>query len=246
LDLPRKRGVLGAALVASFGLHGVAFAALAWMVGTVAPVEVADGDGGAGDGLIRVTLLWEDAGTASNAADAAAVVTPAPPRRVARAPEPRRMAATLPAPGTATPVVAPRTVEPPVPAVVRPASVAAIGAATSPTPRTRSGTAGDAAPGRGTAPAPGPLARVARPLSEIRPDYPMSARRRGDEAEVIVEAWVGPNGRVARTRVRKSGGRDFDTAAVDAVREARFAPAWRDGGPVASVVAMRLHFELER
>jgi len=87
---------------------------------------------------------------------------------------------------------------------------------------------------------------VARPASEIRPRYPRAARERGDEAEVIVEAWVAPSGRVARARVRAGAGDEFDAAALEAVREARFHPAWRDGQPVASVVAMRLHFELER
>ena len=33
--------------------------------------------------------------------------------------------------------------------------------------------------------------------------------------------------------------------ALEAIHEARFYPAARDGKPVASAVAMRLHFELE-
>lgn len=92
---------------------------------------------------------------------------------------------------------------------------------------------------------PGPRSRIARPASEIRPRYPDAARERGDEAEVLVEAWVGASGRVERARVRTGGGREFDAAALEAVYRARFHPAWRDGGPVASAVAMRLHFELE-
>jgi len=87
---------------------------------------------------------------------------------------------------------------------------------------------------------------VARPASRIEPHYPDSARWRGDEGEVVVEAWIAASGRVERARVRRSAGPDFDEAALAAVREARFHPASRDGTPVASRVAMRLHFELER
>ena len=89
-----------------------------------------------------------------------------------------------------------------------------------------------------------PLSGVARPASEIRPHYPDAARERGDEAEVIVEAWVAASGQVERARVHTSAGREFDEAALEAVQEARFYPASRDGKPVASAVAMRLHFEL--
>ncbi|HXV37418.1 MAG TPA: TonB family protein [Myxococcota bacterium] len=87
--------------------------------------------------------------------------------------------------------------------------------------------------------------RVARPASEIRPRYPDVARERGDEAEVVVEAWVAASGRVEDARIRRSAGSAFDRAALDAVRRARFHPASRDGEPVPSRVAMRLHFALE-
>jgi len=107
------------------------------------------------------------------------------------------------------------------------------------------GSATDSAAAPGGAASEGPLSRVARPASEIRPRYPEAARERGDEAEVVVEAWVAANGRVERARVQASAGREFDAAALEAVRQARFYPASRDGKPVASAVAMRLHFELK-
>jgi len=110
---------------------------------------------------------------------------------------------------------------------------------------------GAEASGAGAAAAPGgassdgPLSRVARPASAIRPRYPEAARERGDEAEVIVEAWIAASGRVERARIRTSAGREFDAAALEAVEQARFYPASRGGRPVASAVAMRLHFEVE-
>jgi protein TonB len=109
-----------------------------------------------------------------------------------------------------------------------------------------SGSGSGAGRGSGDATGAGTLSRVARPASKIRPRYPEAARERGDEAEVVVEAWVAASGRVARARVRSSAGSEFDEAALEAVHEARFYPAWRDGEPVASRVAMRLHFELDR
>lgn len=104
---------------------------------------------------------------------------------------------------------------------------------------------GDASAGSADAFANGWISTAARPATEIHPRYPQAARERGDEAEVVVEAWVAASGDVERVQVRSSAGREFDSAAVEAIRDARFHPASRDGEPVASIVAMRLHFELD-
>jgi protein TonB len=100
--------------------------------------------------------------------------------------------------------------------------------------------------GPGGAQGAGRLDRVARPAGSIRPPYPARARQRGQEADVIVEVWVGAGGNVDRVTVSSSAGPDFDAAAIAAVEKARFYPALRDGEPVPSRVALRLHFRLER
>jgi protein TonB len=91
----------------------------------------------------------------------------------------------------------------------------------------------------------GRVDRVARPVGQVRPHYPSRARQRGEEADVIVEVWVGARGDVDRVAVSRSAGAEFDEAALAAVRKARFHPALRDGAPVPSRVALRLHFRLE-
>jgi len=225
---------------------------------------------GSGGGVIFVELLGEGDAVAPPPRTAAAAIPsartsrttpPAPPRAPAPAapiagPAAARAESIARAPESATQPLQPAepAAQPVAPearvAQASPASPAADTAADAATGRgpgsgARGSAAGNAhAPGAG---APdGRLARVARPASEIRPRYPEAARERGDEGEVIVETWVAASGRVARARVRSSAGRDLDAAALEAVHRARFHPAWRDGEPVASVVAMRLHFELER
>jgi len=243
LGLIRKHGALWASIGISLGLHGVALAALAWTVAAFPPGPHADGARGPGDGLLRITLVWEDAGTSPTVAAATSEPTPAPVPTAA--PVHPREPFTLPPPAPATPPPAP-IVAAAAPRKNSPANDDADASGSAAGGASDSGPAARTAAGSGAAPARGPLARVARPLSEIRPDYPRRARERGEEAEVIVEAWVEATGRVARTRVRKSGGHEFDAAALQAVDEARFEPAWSDGAPVDSVVAMRLHFALER
>jgi len=172
-----------------------------------------------------------------------AVRQPLPPKR--REPEPTETA--LPSQAVEPPATPAEPFADPIPQPIQTAARTASGpAAGSGEPgdggeATHSGSA--AAPGGASA--DGPLSHVARPASAIRPRYPEAARERGDEAEVIVEAWVAASGRVERARVRTSAGREFDAAALEAVEQARFYPASRDGEPVASAVAMRLHFELE-
>ena len=104
------------------------------------------------------------------------------------------------------------------------------------------------AAGRAGAPAwpgPGDVDRPARPRWPIRPDYPPRARRLGDEATVLVEAWVDGGGAVAFSSVLESGGPDFDDSARTAVERSAFRPARLDGREVASRVSLRIHFRLQ-
>jgi TonB family protein len=114
----------------------------------------------------------------------------------------------------------------------------ASGPADGPLPSVALGAGG----GQGT----GRLDRVARPAGSIRPHYPPRARQRGEEADVMVDVWIGALGDVDRVAVSRSAGPEFDAAALAAVEKARFHPALRDGKPVPSRVALRLHFRLER
>jgi TonB family protein len=236
----------------SLGIHAAALGALLlgldWRAGEPQPEA-------GGGGVLRVVLVREPGVDAPAVPQLGAATTsqldaPAVPRTTAH-PEPAPVKIPSPPPAltvarVAAPLRAPqRAATPPPPAAAAPPAVSsappAAGPAAAGPPRGVAGSAPSGAPaGRGH------LSRVARPAAEIRARYPEAARARGDEAEVIVEAWVAASGRVADAWVRSSAGPAFDSAALEAVRRARFHPAWRDGEPVDSQVAMRLHFELER
>jgi protein TonB len=82
---------------------------------------------------------------------------------------------------------------------------------------------------------------------DFEPDYPFEARARGIEAVVVIELLIDSRGRVARARVVRSGGGDFDAAGLAYCRKLRFKPAEANGVPVATriewTVLFRCHNE---
>ena len=82
-------------------------------------------------------------------------------------------------------------------------------------------------------------------LNRIVPVYPRSARRRGREGIVTLEISVSGAGEVSdAVVVGGSGYKDLDSAAVSAVRTARFAPATEDGVPVCGRLRLTFEFKL--
>ncbi|MDB4960288.1 MAG: TonB family protein / TonB-dependent receptor [Myxococcales bacterium] len=77
-------------------------------------------------------------------------------------------------------------------------------------------------------------------------DYPTAARDAGREASVELEVTVGADGRVLDARVLALVGDGFDEAALAAVRQFVFAPAIKDGAPIAARIHYRYAFTLER
>lgn len=99
-------------------------------------------------------------------------------------------------------------------------------------------------------PAPAPVPAVAdtapRPVSSLAPRYPREALRRGAAGTVVLRVHVGTDGEPqAVDLVQGSGWRELDRAAADAVRRWRFAPAMRDGQPVAASVQVPITFDLK-
>lgn len=83
---------------------------------------------------------------------------------------------------------------------------------------------------------------LARP---IRPNYPIGARRRGEEGTVILDVTVAADGRAERiTLVSSSGFPELDRAAERAAEQARFKPATRGRQPFASAARLTLIFRL--
>lgn len=84
-------------------------------------------------------------------------------------------------------------------------------------------------------------------LGRVMPVYPRSARRKGREGSVIVEATVLENGAVADVKiVSTSGFADLDRAAATALRQATFAPAREDGVAVDGQIRLTFDFRLDR
>jgi protein TonB len=151
-------------------------------------------------------------------------------------PLPRPMAAgdaatPLPAPDEE----APRPVEPePAPVAAAPAPAEA-----SPLPPSIEDTA--SVVGAAVQP-PAPLA-----VRSPSPRYPVAAMRRGDTGTVVLAVAIDAAGQPVSVEIdRRSGSRDLDRAAVEAVSRWRFSPA-RDaaGNPVPGQLSVPIDFKME-
>jgi len=92
----------------------------------------------------------------------------------------------------------------------------------------------------------GPVADFDRPpriLRQTRPRYPQDAFVKKVEGTVLVEFVIDAGGRVVSARVRQSVPL-LDAAALEAVREWVFAPAFKHGVPVASVALAPVIFRI--
>ena len=98
--------------------------------------------------------------------------------------------------------------------------------------------------------APAPVAAVQPPArlpDQPAPRYPASALRRGESGTVTIEVEVGIDGYPSAIRVSgRSGSRDLDRAAVEAVSRWRFEPA-RDaaGQPVPGWISVPIDFKAQ-
>ena len=76
------------------------------------------------------------------------------------------------------------------------------------------------------------------------PTYPASALRRGDSGTVVVQVVVGVSGEPLDARViQRSGARDLDRAALEAVRGWRFQPAHNNGQPMQATLDIPFDFK---
>lgn len=96
----------------------------------------------------------------------------------------------------------------------------------------------DAAPATGTEPGPDVMPRV---LTQVEPVYPKDALRRGVKGTVVVQAFVGTNGRVRSAKVATSVP-ELDRAALDAVKRWTFRPAQSQGRPVEAWLSVPVRF----
>ena len=99
------------------------------------------------------------------------------------------------------------------------------------------------------APVAGEAAQAPIPLPEQSPSprYPSEALRRNETGTVVLQVQVDAQGQPVSVEVaQRSGSRDLDRAAVEAVSRWRFSPA-RDaaGKPVAGTLSVPIDFKLE-
>jgi TonB family protein len=74
------------------------------------------------------------------------------------------------------------------------------------------------------------LDKLPEPLSEIRPVYPPLAAQQRAEANIILSALIGEDGRVAEVKLLRGDARfGFNDAAIRAMRAVRFTPPIKDG-----------------
>jgi periplasmic protein TonB len=86
----------------------------------------------------------------------------------------------------------------------------------------------------------------AAPEVPITPEYPLSARRRGIEGEVLLEAVISATGDVlAVSVVESSDNPRLDEAALRAVQETPFTPAKSGSTPRESTTRVRIAFSLQ-
>ena len=79
------------------------------------------------------------------------------------------------------------------------------------------------------------------------PAYPKRLLRRGVEGEVLVRAQVQDDGRCSRVQLKESSGfRQFDEAALSAVRDWRFVPARQGEQTVVAWVDVPIAFRITR
>lgn len=83
-------------------------------------------------------------------------------------------------------------------------------------------------------------------IEKTRPEYPVSARIRNQESEVLVETYIDENGKLRKVTIIRSGGREFDESVLKALNKSRFKPAIsKEGQAVPVRVRIPFKFELD-
>jgi len=84
------------------------------------------------------------------------------------------------------------------------------------------------------------------PKGTIRPVYPRSSRAKGESGHVTLEVFVTADGYAERAEVvASSGSETLDSAAVKAVKEAKYVPGTKDGRPIGAFTRLTFDFRLK-
>ncbi|RMH36772.1 MAG: energy transducer TonB [Nitrospirae bacterium] len=84
-------------------------------------------------------------------------------------------------------------------------------------------------------------------LHSVPPPYPQIAKEKGWEGTVILRVTIGPNGKAEDIQIRKSSGYAvLDEAAVNAVKQWRFRPAYDGTIALRTRADIPIHFDLRQ
>jgi protein TonB len=86
--------------------------------------------------------------------------------------------------------------------------------------------------------------RAPRKTKDVPPVYPPIAQSARVQGIVIIEATIGPNGKVQDARVLRSIPL-LDAAALEAVRQWEYTPTLLNGVPVPVVMTVTVNFTLQ-
>ena len=85
------------------------------------------------------------------------------------------------------------------------------------------------------------------PTREIKPEFPVTARRLGIGGKVVVKFLVKADGNVARASIVEAEPKEiFEQSALKAIREWQFTPGHFHGEAVATWVVLPIQFRLTR
>jgi len=143
---------------------------------------------------------------------------------------------------------------PPVETIVEPPPTAAsaspsLATTTTPVPANISGDNSSLIPGKDHTTIAGNSLILAEPnaLNQAEPEYPLAARRRGQEGTVLIKVTVNVQGEATAVVVLESSGHELlDQAAVKFARTWKFTPARLGATPVESNVERPVRFKLNR
>jgi protein TonB len=86
--------------------------------------------------------------------------------------------------------------------------------------------------------------QAAQPVTTAQPKYPYLQRHAQLAAEVTVAFTVDVKGKVVGANVTNTSNRDFNEATLDAIKQWTFAPALKDGKPVATQLQQTFVFSV--
>ena len=81
-------------------------------------------------------------------------------------------------------------------------------------------------------------------IRTVNPDYPAAARAAQLEGDVLLQAMIGPDGKVKDVTVLRSVHSLVDEAAKKAVRQDQYTPGRRNGTPESTAIRLTVSFRL--